>query len=237
MVHERYLRRRAYARATPEWATQPAWRDFIEKSALILVKRMLEFSRFYEDSTDVLEHEWEWGEKWSGCAGTGRVLSSCARSMVTSSTRRAATSPRTTSISTIYVPRVTNMVLCIRRSFRRAFHRATGGGGTRIPWECLGELIAFLYLTKEWLPFPQGKFESIRFKRYIAEVKQAGDDFLAPGQGRRAHSCAPAKRERERDELGRPDCCARPPRSSRRPQRSDTDARWNGTFMITSAEQ
>lgn len=50
----------------PEWATKPAWRDFIEKSAPILVKRMLEFSRFYQDSTDVLERVWEWGEEWIG---------------------------------------------------------------------------------------------------------------------------------------------------------------------------
>lgn len=50
----------------PEWATQPAWRNFIEASAPILAKRILEFSRFYQDSTDVLEREWEFGEEWSG---------------------------------------------------------------------------------------------------------------------------------------------------------------------------
>ena len=33
----------------PEWAAQPAWRDFIKKSAPILAKRILEFSRIYQE--------------------------------------------------------------------------------------------------------------------------------------------------------------------------------------------
>lgn len=47
-----------------DWAQLPEWRGFIEKSAPILSKQILEFSRFYLDSTDLLEREWEWGEEW-----------------------------------------------------------------------------------------------------------------------------------------------------------------------------
>lgn len=50
----------------PEWATQPTWRNFIEASAPILAERILEFSRFYQDSTDVLARGWEFGEEWIG---------------------------------------------------------------------------------------------------------------------------------------------------------------------------
>lgn len=50
----------------PQWSAQPAWRDFVARSAPVLSGRILVFSTFYRESTDVLERAWEWGDEWLG---------------------------------------------------------------------------------------------------------------------------------------------------------------------------